>query len=229
MSFSCQTGNSTGCRILWVMYIGFSKRHFCPHSTHLSVNFFAFALGVEHCLLKAENIDSYFIQVTQHQHWTSNKKPRPNRFGSLVSLDTHKSLRHAYPSLLQNWRWKPRLKNCDICSTLKTLEAAQVYNQIISFLWEGKRANKASCFTCILQQSIEELEMTSFVWFRGEYMKHFSTYKKPIGCLESRREASTSLVLDETERSKVLITFFKQKFQEIFSWKYSANKDAVQY
>lgn len=45
-------------------------------------------------------------------------------------------------------------------------------------------------------------------------MKHFSTCKKLINCLENRREASTS-VLDETERSKVLITFFKQKFQEI--------------
>lgn len=46
-------------------------------------------------------------------------------------------------------------------------------------------------------------------------MKHFSTCKKLINCLESRGEASTSPVLDETERPKVLITFFKQKFQKV--------------
>lgn len=57
-------------------------------------------------------------------------------------------------------------------------------------------------------------------------MKHFSTCKKLTSCFENRREASTSLVLDEAVRSKVLITLFKQKFQKIFS---CPNKDAVQY
>lgn len=57
-------------------------------------------------------------------------------------------------------------------------------------------------------------------------MKHFSTCKKLTSCFENRREASTSLVLDEAGRSKVLITLFKQKFQKIFS---CPNKDAVQY
>lgn len=36
-------------------------------------------------------------------------------------------------------------------------------------------------------------------------MKHFSTCKKLTSCFENRKEASTSLVLDETERSKVLL------------------------
>lgn len=124
------------------MYTGFSQRQFCPHSIHLSVNFSAFALGVKHCLLRQRILTpiSYKLPSTSTEPLT--EKPRPREFGSLVSLDTHKSLTRACPSLLQNWRWKARMKNCEICSTLKTLQAAEVCNQTVSFLWEGKRANR---------------------------------------------------------------------------------------
>lgn len=44
-------------------------------------------------------------------------------------------------------------------------------------------------------------------------MECFSTHKKLRSFLASRKEASTSLLLDE--RSKVLIILLKQKFKKI--------------
>lgn len=41
-------------------------------------------------------------------------------------------------------------------------------------------------------------------------MERFSTCKKLISFLASRREASTFLLLEESERPKVLVTLLKQ-------------------